>query len=63
MTKMNVELSVNFIPLPAEKRAAWDNSMRLLAEMLLEIYSEAESAAHQPGQTTAPRNETGIKTV
>lgn len=63
MTKMNIELSVNFVPLPAEKRAAWDNSMRLLAEMLLEIYAEAESAARQPGQTTAPGNETGIKTV
>ncbi len=54
MTKMTIELSVNFVPLPAEKRAAWDNSMRLLGEMLLEIYAETEAATQQSDQSAAP---------
>jgi hypothetical protein len=56
MTKMNVQITVKYIPLPPEKKAAWDNSMRLLGEMLLEIYAESEQFASSTQHADFPND-------
>ena len=61
MTKMKVEIKTKFIPLPPEKRAAWENSMRLLGEMLLEIYANAENTAQEIASNRSPIEYTGEK--
>ena len=36
-------ITIRYIPLPPEKRAAWEQSMRILTEMMLEILEEQET--------------------
>jgi hypothetical protein len=61
MTKMKVQVKTKFIPLPPEKRAAWENSMRLLGEMLLEIYANAEGTAQEIAANHSPVEYAGEK--
>ena len=34
------EITINFIPLPPEKRADWEQAIRLITEMIIEIYNQ-----------------------
>ena len=35
-------IEIRYIPLPPEKRAAWNHSMKLLTRLLIEIINEQE---------------------
>jgi len=37
------KITIRYIPFPPEKRAAWERSMRLITEILLEIVKEEQA--------------------
>jgi len=40
MNSASDTIHVRYIPLPPEKRAAWDRSMQLITKLLLEILAD-----------------------
>lgn len=58
MKKYDLEISVDYIPLPPEKQAAYEYSMRTLGEMLRDLCIRARQDREQAeGDATQGNNE------
>ena len=55
--QFKVEVTVDYIPLPPEKQAAYDYAMDLLAEMLLDIAARKKQEEREKQDSLENQNE------